>query len=849
MVSLSSRLQRYSQLPYTDPIQRRLAPVFQIFLVGLIAILLLAIMMSLIITGLSVSALMALGPAFIFGCALMGGLYVLRRGHFTVAMGLIILALLINQERSLLVSGFFRNQQALLTSIWPLMLAAFLLNRRWFVLIALGNFLGIAVVALNEQTLLTPEQLATTATPIARLTGFALITVLTCLLLDTLARTFRSELAASIQRERELELEIAARKRAEQALAQQREQYHVTLASIGDGVIATNTAGQVTFLNQVAEELTGWPRQEALDQPLLTIFPIFNEDTLEPVENPLTRVLAEGVVVGLANHTVLATRNGPMRPIADSGAPIRNSDGHIIGAVLVFRDVTEDRQAEIELKASEERFRRMADSAPVLIWISGADKGRTYFNKQWLEFTGRTFEQEMGTGWLDGVHPDDRERCLETYTNAFDQRESFSMEYRLCRKDREYRWVIENGEANYLPDGSFAGYIGSCIDITARKEVEERTRLLQLLTAALSPALTAEAIAQVFIEKGFPLLGVQRGTIALLNEKKTLDIVGQYNMPGSLIDPYVSADDTPLREVIRTQMPLWIDNFDTYQRLFPELAAEGATASEPLSLVYLPMIVHNRTVGAIGLRFRDPHYWHEERRAFLLSLAGQCAQAMDRAQLHRQAQVAAAVEERHRIARDLHDAVTQTLFAATVMSEALPKLWERNAVRGAEQTKQLITLNRAAMSEMRTLLLELRPESLPSTRISTIFQQLTDAAKGRKQIETQLVIEGVEGSLPSDVHVAFYRIAQESINNIIRHSNATEFSVHLQMAAEQARLDIRDNGKGFVPDTIRSDGFGLNNIRERAKGIGAACDIQSQNGSGTHISVIWESTGNTPVSI
>jgi hypothetical protein len=235
MVSPLSRLRRYSQLPFTDPIQRRLAPVFQIFLVGLIAILLIAVMMSLIITGLSVSALRGLSPAIVFGFALVGGLYVLRRGHFHVAVGLIILALLINQERSLLVNGFFRNQQVLLTSIWPLMLAAFLLKRRWFILIAVTNFLGIAVVALNEQALLTSEQLASTATPIARLTGFALITILTCLLLDTLARTFRGELAASIQRQHDLELEIAARRQAEQALAQQREQYHVTLASIGDG--------------------------------------------------------------------------------------------------------------------------------------------------------------------------------------------------------------------------------------------------------------------------------------------------------------------------------------------------------------------------------------------------------------------------------------------------------------------------------------------------------------------------------------------------------------------------------------------------------------------------------------
>src|SRR4051812_44395832 len=123
-----------SNLPYTDPVKRRLAPVFHVFLVSLIAILCVAIVLSLIITRVSISALVALVPAFIFGFALAGGLYVLHKGYFSWAVGFIIIALLVNQERSFLTSGFLRNQQALLTSMWPLMLAAFLLSRRWFVL-------------------------------------------------------------------------------------------------------------------------------------------------------------------------------------------------------------------------------------------------------------------------------------------------------------------------------------------------------------------------------------------------------------------------------------------------------------------------------------------------------------------------------------------------------------------------------------------------------------------------------------------------------------------------------------------------------------------------------------------
>jgi PAS domain S-box-containing protein len=847
-MSLIQLLSRWhTNLPYTDPIKRRLAPVFQVFLVGLIAILLFAVVLSLIITGPSLQALAGLMPAFVFGLALVIGLYTLRRGKFNVAIGIIVVALLLNQERNLLVNGFLQNQQALLTSIWPLMLAGFLLNRRWLILTALVNFLGIAFVAVHEQSLLTPVQLASMTTPIARLTGFALITILTCILLDTLARALRSELAASIQRQHDLEAQIAAREEAEQLLAQQREQYRVTLASIGDAVIATDTAGKVTFLNEIAEDLVGWRREESLGQPLSDVFPIFNEDTLLPVENPLTRVLVEGTVVGLANHTVLIKRDGATKiPIADSGAPIRDSDGNIIGAVLVFRDVTEERKAEIALKASEERFRTMADNAPVLIRISGVDKRYTYFNKQWLDFTGRAVDQELGKGWLDNVHPDDKDRCWETYSGAFDKRESFSMEYRLRRNDGEFRWVIENGDPHHLADGSFIGYIGSCLDITTRKEAEERTQLLQMLTEALSSALTAEEVARVFIEKGFSLLGADRGTVALLRADQSLDIVGQYNMPSALLEMYMNAelDSTPLGRAIRTQSPVWIENFETYQQLFPHLAEQVSSPSQNQAIVCLPMVVHNHTLGGISIRFRYQQQWYVERREFMLSLAGQCAQAMERAQLHHQSQLTAALEERQRLARELHDAVSQTLFSATIIAESLPNTWLRNQTRGAEQLHQLITLNRAAMSEMRTLLLELRPEALLKTRMSTLLQHLVDAAKGRRAIETQLQVEGEDGILPQPVHVALYRIAQESINNVLKHSEATEVSIWLQMEPERAQLRIRDNGKGFALEPV-SDGLGLDNIRERASAIQATLDIQSQPNIGTEVSVTWAGEGDS----
>ena len=158
---------------------------------------------------------------------------------------------------------------------------------------------------------------------------------------------------------------INERKRVEAALLESEERFRTTLYSIGDGVITTDAAGKVRLMNPIAEQLTGWTQAEASGKLLENVFRIFNEDTRVQVEVPVRRVLREGVIVGLANHTVLISRDGTEKPIADSGAPIRNESGEIVGVVLVFRDQTEDREAERALRESEERFRNIIQSSPI----------------------------------------------------------------------------------------------------------------------------------------------------------------------------------------------------------------------------------------------------------------------------------------------------------------------------------------------------------------------------------------------------------------------------------------------------------------------------------------------------
>lgn len=260
------------------------------------------------------------------------------------------------------------------------------------------------------------------------------------------------------------------------AAHEQEERLRVTLTSIGDAVISTDIHGHITFMNPIAVDLTGWNFDDARGLLLHEVFVIANESTGKPVESPVERVLREGVIVGLANHTVLLRRDGTSIPIDDSAAPIRDTHGDLIGVVMVFHDVTERRRSEAALRESEARFRSMADSAPVLIWVAGPDGLCTYFNRPWLEFTGRSIEQELGMGWQENVHPDDLKRCLDTCHSAFALRQQFRMEYRLRHHSGEYRWVLDSGIPRFSHDGQLEGYIGSCFDITDRMAAEEALR-------------------------------------------------------------------------------------------------------------------------------------------------------------------------------------------------------------------------------------------------------------------------------------------------------------------------------------------------------------------------------------
>jgi PAS domain S-box-containing protein len=388
---------------------------------------------------------------------------------------------------------------------------------------------------------------------------------------------------------------LLARQRAERELAAERERLRITLASIGDAVISTDAEGRVQYLNAVAEALTGWTQAEAAGQPLPDVFRIVNEYSRQPAESPALRALREGVVVGLANHTVLVARDGTERPIDDSAAPMLDQSGVPVGVVLVFRDVTERRradeaqarlaaivessqdaiisktlegvirtwntgaerlfgytaeeaigrsitliipperlneeemilaqvargepielyetvrvakdgrrlhisltvspvrdwegrvigaskvardvterkQAEEALRASELRFRTLTAHAPVGIFTTDREGNCLFVNECWCEMAGLSAAEARGQGWVRALHPDDRERILREWSSAAAAERPFVEEYRFRTAAGKVTWLQSTAIELCNDAGRVSGYIGTLTDITQRKAAVE----------------------------------------------------------------------------------------------------------------------------------------------------------------------------------------------------------------------------------------------------------------------------------------------------------------------------------------------------------------------------------------
>jgi len=293
-------------------------------------------------------------------------------------------------------------------------------------------------------------------------------------------------LAARQRAERELAASIEALARRTEELQQQREWFEVTLASIGDAVITTDVAARITFLNPVAEKMTGWKNDEARGKPLLEVFCMINEDTRERVENPIEKVLTSGQVVELANHTALVARDGQEIGIEDSAAPIRDSNGAIAGAVMVFHDVSRRRKLDRALRANEQRLRAMFTQAAVGIAVADLDGHFQEANDKFAAILGFSLDELRERTFMQVTHPEDVSLTENLVRQLLaGEIESYSCEKRYVRKDQTVVWSSTTVTLLRKDSGTPEQFIGFIEDISERKLADElRSRLAAVVESS-----------------------------------------------------------------------------------------------------------------------------------------------------------------------------------------------------------------------------------------------------------------------------------------------------------------------------------------------------------------------------
>jgi len=255
--------------------------------------------------------------------------------------------------------------------------------------------------------------------------------------------------------------------------------------------------------------------------------------------------------------------------------------------------------------------------------------------------------------------------------------------------------------------------------------------------------------------------------------------------------------------------------------------------------MWVPVAVKNRVIGSVGVAHIEPGYFTAHHADLALTVANQAAITLINAELYEHAQALAAMQERQRLAQNLHDAVNQSLFSAGLIADVLPRLWDRDQDEARKSLVDLRRLTRAAQAEMRALLAELRPSALTDTDLGDLLHLLGNALSGRINIPVVVTV-AKEVVLPAEVQVAFYRICQEALNNVTKHAKASQVEIELQYDDSAVELRVRDDGLGFEEGPVLAGHYGLSMMRERAESVGAVLTITSQPGHGTELHMHWK---------
>jgi len=598
--------------------------------------------------------------------------------------------------------------------------------------------------------------------------------------------------------------DLTERRLAEEALERERDLVARFMDTSPVGILVFDREGRITFANPRVQELAGLLGIPdvvgcAYNDPLWRLLDKHGaplpDDSL-----PFARVLSSGQPVSDVLYAI--DLPGDQRAyLSSSAAPLRDRSGGFEGVIVTTQDISGRVQAETRLQASEKQYRQLLEALQEGVWMIDAHARTVFVNPRMAEVLGYTVEEMAGRhlfSFMDEQGIALCQRNLERRQQGIREQHDFQ----FLRKDGTRLYASLETSPIFDEEGNYAGSLAGVQDITDRVQTTERLR-------------ESEERYRDLVEK-------------------VSDVIYAVDREGVIT--YVS----PVIERLLGYPPEQIIGQPFGQFVLPEDLDQVAANFEELVSGRQRGPTEYKVVTASG-EIR----WVSLSSQLILDgdqvtgVRGVLTDISERVWAHEQREEAAAAAERERLARDLHDAVTQSLFSVSAIAEALPTIWERDQAEARRGLEELRQLTQGALAEMRSLLLELRPSALTEQRLDVLVHQLAEAMAGRTRMPIATQVTG-DCILPAEARIALYRIAQEALNNIAKHARASRATVELHCEAGYARLCISDDGRGFDPAAVQPGQLGLDIMRERAQAVGAHLGIKSLPGQGTRVLVEWQ---------
>jgi PAS domain S-box-containing protein len=649
----------------------------------------------------------------------------------------------------------------------------------------------------------------------------------------------------------------------EERLRESEALYRTLVNTSPDAILFTDLNARILMVNARAAELFEYPAAEDLIGR--RIFELMASGERD-------RAMEEGRCVMqqrcLRDHEYLfQRRDGSLFPAEMSAALVPGTDGQPRGVIVVARDITERKRAEKRLRERDEQYHSIFESTSDGIVITDMDGFVVEANPAACALFGYTREEFVGLRAEDYIHPDYRAGIPE-YVETIKREGGISVRVVNVRKDGSAFPADIRGKT-FLYWGK-PRVLAMVRDVTEQvkaqelleKRVAERTRELSTLlevSRQVASTLRFEPLMSIILEQLKDVVDYQGGSLLKLTGQPVSGsgnelVIVEYRGPNPREEVvglrFPLERIGPIWELASQERPVMISDVrgdDPLARSFREAAGPlmDGIWSYVRAWMGIPLVQRGKVMGLLSLAIDEPSFYTNEHAHMAVALASQAAVAMENAKLYKQAQEAAALEERSRLARELHDSVTQALFSMTMHAEAAQMALEREQGAGnghpdgplRRNLLQLSELSEGALAEMRALIFELRPGALQEEGLAAALRKHTAALSAREGIGIEVQAPDDRIPLDPDAEEHIYRGVQEALHNVVKHAGAGQVIVRLEADDGILVLEIQDDGVGFDTATVPAGHLGLRTMADRMEQIGGALDIVSAPGAGTTVRI------------